>query len=101
MSELFNDPFLNNATPWYLAPNHNCQNNLETADGIEGLLNAQYSISLNNRLWHPQNEALLQWFAGVTPSSAIDHAYSYPTTTVLTSAAVPMLPHCVLPPPAL
>lgn len=100
MSELFNDPFLNNATPWYLAPNHNCQNHLETADGIEGLVNAQYSVSLNNRLWHPQNEALLQWFAGVTPSSAIDHAYSYPNTTVLTSAPIPMLPNCVVPPPA-
>jgi hypothetical protein len=94
MAELFNDPFVNNATPWYLAPNGNCQNNLETGDGIEGLPNAEYPISLHGTVWHPQNAALLQWFAGVTPSNAIDHAYSYPDTTVLTTAAVPTLPGC-------
>ncbi|HEY5211509.1 MAG TPA: hypothetical protein VIJ38_00640 [Acidobacteriaceae bacterium] len=94
MTETFNDPFVNNATPWYLAPNGNCQNNLETGDAIEGLPNAEYTISLHGTLWHPQNEALLQWFAGVTPSSARDHAYSYPDPTVLTSAAVPVLPGC-------
>ncbi len=94
MSETFNDPFVNNATPWYLAPNGNCQNNLETGDGIEGLPNAEYPISVHGTTWHPQNEALLQWFAGVTPSNAIDHAYSYPDTTVLTSAAVPAKVGC-------
>lgn len=88
MSETFNDPFVNNATPWWLSPNGNCQNNLETGDVIEGLRNAQFPINLNGATWHPQNEALLQWFAGVTPSSAIHHAYSYPDTTVLTSANV-------------
>ena len=94
MSELFNDPFVNNATPWYLAPNGNCQNNLETGDAIEGLPNAEFSVSLHGTTWHPQNEALLQWFAGVTPSTAVDHAYSYPDPTVLTAAAVPVLPGC-------
>jgi hypothetical protein len=88
MTETFNDPFANNATPWWLAPNGLCQNILETGDVIEGLPNAQYAISLNGTTWHVQNEALLQWFAGVTPSSAIHHAYSYPNTSVLTSAAV-------------
>ena len=88
MSEIFNDPFVNNATPWWKSPNGNCQNNLEVGDVVEGLPNDSYPISLNGMTWHPQNEALLQWFAGVTPSSAIDHAYSYPDTTVLTTAAV-------------
>ena len=88
MAETFNDPFVNNATPWWLAPNGNCQNNLETGDVIEGLPNAQFPpMVLNGRTWHPQNEALLQWFAGQTPSSAIHGAYSYPNTDVLTSAA--------------
>jgi hypothetical protein len=86
MSETFNDPFVNNATPWWLAPNGHCQNNLETGDVIEGLPNAQFPIVLNGFTYHPQNEALLQWFAGVTPSSAISGAYSYPDTNVLTSA---------------
>jgi len=88
MAETFNDPFVNNATPWWLSPNGNCQNNLETGDVIEGLANSQFPIVLNGSTWHPQNEALLQWFAGVTPSSAISGAYSYPDTNVLTSANV-------------
>jgi hypothetical protein len=87
MAETFNDPFVN-ATPWWLAPNGLCQNNLETGDVIEGLPNAQFPIVLNGSTWHPQNEAILQWFAGVTPSSAISGAYSYPDTNVLTSANV-------------
>jgi hypothetical protein len=88
MAETFNDPFVNNATPWWLSPNGNCQNNLETGDVVEGLPNAQFPIVLNGSTWHPQNEALLQWFAGVTPSSAISGAYSYPDTNVLASANV-------------
>jgi hypothetical protein len=88
MSETFNDPFGNNPTPWWLSPNGNCQNNLEVGDVIEGLPNGVFPIVLNDATWHPQNEALLQWFAGVTPSSAISHAYSYPDATVLATANV-------------
>jgi len=88
MSETFNDPFGNNATPWWLSPNGNCQNNLEVGDVIEGLPNGVFPIVLNGFTYHPQNEALLQWFAGVTPSSAISGAYSYPDTNVLTKANV-------------
>jgi hypothetical protein len=88
LSETFNDPFVNNATPWWLSPNGNCQNNLEDGDVVEGLPNGVFPIMLNNATWHPQNEALLQWFAGVTPSSAISGAYSYPDTSVLTTANV-------------
>ncbi len=32
----------------------------------------------NGFLYHPQNEALLQWFEFQSPSSALDGAYSYP-----------------------
>jgi hypothetical protein len=88
LSETFNDPFGNNATPWWLSPNGNCQNNLEVGDVIEGLPNGVFPITLNGFTYHPQNEALLQWFAGVTPSSAISGGYSYPDTNVLTSANV-------------
>ena len=88
LSETFNDPFGNNPTPWWLSPNGNCQNNLEVGDVIEGLPNGVFPVTLNGATWHPQNEALLQWFAGVTPSSAIGHAYSYPDPSVLTTANV-------------
>ena len=85
IAEAYNDPFVNNATPWWLSPNGNCQNNLEDGDVVEGLPNASFPISLNGSVWHPQNEALLQFFAGISPSNAIHHAYSYPDTTVLTA----------------
>jgi len=43
-------------------------------------------------LYHPQTEALLQWFEMGTTSNAIDGAFSYPNTAALTHSAVPC-PH--------
>ena len=94
MAETFNDPFVNNTTPWWLAPNGLCQNDLETGDVIEGLPNAQIPITINGFTYHPQNEALVQWFAGVTPSSAIHHAYSYPDITILVTASTSQNAKC-------
>ncbi len=94
ISETFNDPFVNKTTPWWLAPNGNCQDNLEDGDVIEGLPHAVFPITMNGVTYHPQNEALLQWFADVTPSSAIQGAYSYPDETVLTSGATLQKPGC-------
>jgi hypothetical protein len=93
LAETFNDPFVNNYTPWWLAPNGLCQNNLETGDVIEGLPGATKTIYLGGTAYHVQNEALLQWFAGVAPSTAIGGAYSYPDP-VLTSAAVSQPANC-------
>jgi hypothetical protein len=89
IAETYNDPFvasdgIHNITPWWLAPNGLCQNNLETGDVIEGLPNATFPMTVNGFTYHPQNEALLQWFAFESPSSAIGGAYSYPNTGVLT-----------------
>ena len=58
MSETFNDPFVNNATPWWLSPSGQCQNNLEDGDVIEGLPNPTFPVKLNGVTWHPQTEAL-------------------------------------------
>ncbi|HEY1907419.1 MAG TPA: hypothetical protein VGG91_15335 [Myxococcaceae bacterium] len=97
LMETFSDPFVNNATPIWVAPNGLCQNNLESGDVIEGLPNATFPMTMNGMTYHPQNEALLQWFAGQSPSSAYKHAYSYPDTTVLTSAAVSYFSDCTTP----
>ena len=97
IAETFNDPFVNNTTPWWLAPNGLCQNNLETGDVIEGLPNELFPIAMNGRTYHPQNEALLQWFASVSPSQAIQGAYSYPDTAVLTSASISQNRNCTPP----
>jgi hypothetical protein len=97
LAETFNDPFVNNITPWWLAPNGNCQNDLETGDVIEGLPDAQIPITTNGFTYHPQNEALIQWFADQSPSTAISHAFSYPDTTVLTTPNTPQFPGCTPP----
>jgi hypothetical protein len=101
-AELFNDPFINNATPWWLSidpfsGNALCQNNLETGDVIEVLsANTVAQIPLHNRTYHPQNEALLQWFAFESPSSAHLGAWSFPDETTIQSLSPgPLLPGCV------
>lgn len=90
VSESFNDPFVasdnkHNITPWWLAPNGNCQDNLEVGDVIEGIKNATTPLKLNGFTYHPQNEALLPWFEFQSPSTAIDGAYSYPNESTLTA----------------
>jgi hypothetical protein len=101
MAELFADPFVDNATPWWLSVdpfsgNALCQNNLETGDVVEVLTaNPIYAAALHGRTYHLQNEALLQWFAFESPSSALGGAYSFPDeTTVTTLSPGPLLPGC-------
>jgi len=88
LAETFNDPFVafdgvHNQTPWWLSPNGNCQDDLEVGDVIEGLPDDVYPISMSGYIYHPQNEALLQWFEFRSPSNAIGGAYSYPDPSVL------------------
>jgi hypothetical protein len=97
-SEALNDPFVNTAVPRWQFPGQPptskfCQGNLETGDPVEVLQNATVSIKLRERnevfLYHPQTEALLQWFEMGTTSDAIGGAFSYPDTTALPQSAVP------------
>jgi len=99
IAEIYNDPFvvsdgIHDLTPWWLSPNGNCQNDLETGDVIEGLPNGTFAMTMNGMTYHPQNEALLQWFEFESPSSALGGAYSYPDTTVLPHLSAPQQPHC-------
>ena len=90
LSESFNDPFIvfdgvTNLTPWWLSPNGNCQDDLEDGDVVEGLPNATFPIKMHGYTYHPQNEALLNWFEFQNPSDAISGAYSYPDQSVITA----------------
>ena len=81
ISETYNDPFVaaaglvaglptTDTTPWWLSPNGNCQNNLEVGDVIEGLPHQVFPITMPNGFnYHPQVEALLQWFEFQSPST--------------------------------
>jgi hypothetical protein len=87
ISEWMNDPFINNATPSWLFPGSNtaCQSNLETGDPVEVFANAGFPVTIDGFTYHPQTEALLQWFSRKSPSDAIDGAYSFPDETILTT----------------
>jgi hypothetical protein len=99
LAESFNDPFVvsdkvHNLTPWWVSPNGNCQDDLEVGDAIEGLPLDVYPITMNGRTYHPQNVALLQWFAFESPSSALGGAYSYPNPSTLTTLSLPQGANC-------
>lgn len=92
ISETMNDPFVNNIVPRYQLPGTppgTCQGVLEDGDVVENLQPDFFPILLHGFVYHPQTEALLQWFEGQKPSSAIDGAYSYPDQTKLTSPFTP------------
>jgi hypothetical protein len=97
LSETFDDPFVGNATPIWLAPNGNCQNDLETGDVIEGLPNAIFTVKSKGFSYHLQNEALLEWFAGASAAPKLNGAYSWPDSTVLPAPAQLVYPDCATP----
>ena len=91
ISEWVNDPFGANLVPVWQVPNGTagCQKNHETGDPLETSPHAGFPITIDGFIYHPQNQALLQWFTRETPSSAIDGAYSYPNQSLLTSPSQP------------
>jgi hypothetical protein len=94
ISEAVDDPFVNNAVPAWQFPNTpgSCQDNLETGDPIETLANASIPIKTAGQIFHPQTEALLQWFEQKATSDAISGAFSYADTKALTHSATPFGP---------
>lgn len=83
ISETFNDPFVNNVVPrWEFPadtpPAVSCSSVLETGDPVESLPDASFPVRIDGFLYHPQTEALLQWFSRQNPSNAFGGAYSYP-----------------------
>jgi hypothetical protein len=90
ISEWMNDPFVTNATPRWVIPGSSprCEGNLETGDALQGIPHAGVPITIDGTTYHPQTEALIQWFARKSPSDAIDGAYSFPDETLLTGPSV-------------
>ena len=100
-SEAFNDPFVDNVTPSWQFPgqpanSHVCQGNLETGDPVEVLPTATVPITIRERhevfTYHPQTEALLQWFEMGKTSNAVDGAFSFPGEGALPHSALPCPP---------
>jgi hypothetical protein len=96
ISETLNDPFINNLVPrWHFPGLTACQGNLETGDPVEVLANTTVSIQTREGheifTYHPQTEALLQWFQEGTTSDALHGAFSYPNEAALPHSAVPCI----------
>jgi hypothetical protein len=98
VTEAYDDPFVNTVVPRWQFPGEPanstvCQGNLETGDPVEVLPDDTVSIPLreNGKIFtfHPQTEALLQWFGQGPASNAIDGAFSYPNENALPSSAAP------------
>ncbi len=91
LAELVNDPFplsnMNTVPSWEFPGSTKCQFNLETGDPVEVLDNSMFPVVIGTTTYHPQTEAMLQWFERKVPSDAFDSAYSYPDITALTTAA--------------
>ena len=86
------DPFVNNVVPGWLtpsAPQYGCTGYLETGDPLVG-----YStpVTIDGFTYHPQTEALFQWFARVRPSDAVNRSYSFPDPSALTSLPADCVP---------
>jgi len=88
ISEWMNDPFVTNAVPrWQYPGSTECQGSLETGDPLEGVLTAGFPVIIDGFTYHPQTQALMQWFARKTPSDALGGAYSFPDESLLTAPA--------------
>jgi hypothetical protein len=99
LTESLHNPFVGSdgvhgITPWWQSPNGNCQDDLESGDVLEGLPEATTAIRTKGRTYHPQTEALLEWFAFESPSTALGASYSYPNQNMLTALSPPEGVNC-------
>jgi hypothetical protein len=77
IAEWGDDPFVNNAVnPWLTptAPQYGCTGVLETGDPVVGIgfdigVNPYDTNSSSDGAWHPEDEALLPWFARTSPNT--------------------------------
>jgi hypothetical protein len=87
ITEWMNDPFVNNSVPAWQAPLSSppqCETILETGDPLQFLSTNAFPVTMNGFTYHPQVEALLEWFERQVPSTAFEGAYSFPDTTMIT-----------------
>ena len=87
ISEWMNNPFSTNIVPEWAFPNGNggCEDGLESGDPVALFSNAGFSVPIDGFTYHPQSEALLQWFQRGQTSDAIDGAFSFPDASLLTA----------------
>lgn len=77
VQEWYDDPFVNNAIqPWLTptAPQYGCTGDLETGDPVVGY---GFTVNLNGKDYHPEDEVHYSWFAREAPSRAASGYFTY------------------------
>ncbi|HWX55511.1 MAG TPA: hypothetical protein VN176_13045 [Verrucomicrobiae bacterium] len=94
ISEWMNNPFGSNVVPPWAFPNGagGCQDNLETGDPVAVFANSGFPVTIDGFTYHPQSQALLQWFARNQMSEAMEGAFSFPDGTLLPTPSQPCTP---------
>ena len=59
---------------------------MEVGDPLEVLFDPSFPVTLNGFTYHPQNVALLPWFARESPSSGFNGQYSFPAPLLASPA---------------
>ena len=98
---LFNDPFvasgnnIHNVTPFWLAPNGNCQDDLEVGDVIEGLPNGVFPITMNGTdLTTGRTKPCCSGLNSCLRRTPLTAPSSYPDETTLTALSPPQNFNC-------
>lgn len=79
IGEWMDDPFGNNPTPAWgnVGQVSGCQSNLETGDPVTGIA---FTVALNGFTYHPEDLVFLPWFAHQSPSTSVNHWYTFLNT---------------------
>ena len=70
------DPFGNNIVPaWgHVGQVSGCQNNLENGDPVTGIA---FTVTQGGFTYHPEDLVFLPWFSRQSPSSSVNHWYTF------------------------
>ncbi len=76
VGEWMDDPFGNNIVPAWgnVGQVSGCQNNLENGDPVTGIA---FTVTTNGFTYHPEDLVFLPWFSRQSPSSSVNHWYTF------------------------
>jgi len=76
IGEWMDDPFGNNIVPAWgnVGQVSGCQNNLENGDPVTGIA---FTVTQNGFTYHPEDLVFLPWFSRQSPSSSVNHWYTF------------------------
>jgi hypothetical protein len=88
LGEWMDDPFGNNIVPaWgHVGQVSGCQNNLEDGDPVTG---KAFTVTMSGFTYHPEDLVFLPWFSRQSPSSSVNHWYTFLKTFTAPAAKCP------------